>query len=46
MTAMTKGSRNDRWLAAMMNGPVAGDVLAPDAAQAPVEVEEGLQDRP
>src|SRR3954447_25121898 len=24
MTAMTKGSRNDRWLAAMMNGPAAG----------------------
>src|SRR3954465_12991068 len=24
MTAITKGSRNDRWLAAMMNGPVAG----------------------
>ena len=41
---MTKGSRNERWLDGDDERALGRDVLAPDAAEAEVQVEERLQD--
>ena len=35
---ITNGSRNERWLAARITGPVGGDVLAPETPHAEVDV--------
>ena len=42
---MMNGSRNDRWLEAKITGPLR-DVLAADAREPEVQVEERLDDRP